>query len=99
MEIELDRIQGIKDGREQFLVYQFTREETDGVFYGCKLNYDGLTKFYPSDVSGAIVAIIEAYSNLLPESEQIEFEEAITKNLLEMIDTRHEYIVTLEKDV
>lgn len=92
MTIDLNKIPTIKDGREQLLVFQFTKENVDGVFYGCKINFEGLERWYEHDVSGAITAIVESYSNILPESKQIEFEKSLLKNLIAKISSRYDKI-------
>ncbi len=98
MDAELDKIKGIKDGREQLLVFQYTREDLDGVLYACKINFDGLKFVTVNDVVGAIIAIMESYSDSMPEAQQVQFEKEVTGNLLRMIETRHEHILRVERE-
>ncbi len=97
MDAEFDKIDNFKDGYEQLLVYQFTRNGVEGTFYGCdvSLNEDG--KIYPNDVLGAIVAIINTYTDLIPEVHQLAFEKDINDNLMRMIENRYEHIVNVAK--
>ncbi len=93
MEINLEKVKNLKDWREQLIVGQFTRENLDGVCFVCDINTEGLEQIYVSDAIGAMVAVMESYVNMVPESQQIQFEKEVTDRLLEMIETRHEHII------
>lgn len=95
MEVDFDQIPDIESGREQLLVYQYKKTGVDGTFYACRINWDGLKEWHDADVVSAIIAIVENYSNSLPESEQNKFEDNVLSTLVEKIRNRYDHIVSV----